>query len=546
MSKLERISTQTLYPIAINQSQATIPILNHGGSIDKYATIVIPVVSADEGSFLPINIGIGSVIQSAQLLSNSGVVIAQNDNVGQWFAICHAHQSQEHNDKVERCRHGTFEVYEPASSGVADLTGNNQNNNLAGKINIKGLNWLQEEPSRNRNTNDHDDPITDANTAFNMPKFNNYRVKPDSVETARLYVSLQDLFPRVFNALHLPINLIKSEISLVLQFSQNGGSQGQNRRICASYPNKNGAVAPLNCRVLTDEVVMLCDYIIEENNSRLEQAMSSAEGLSLVYGDTLWNSFLLKGLPVDSTKAVKNYKRDIFQIGMSNEVLRQMFLSFQPVGEDYESGDQEDTSGFTGYRSCNPFKNVYCSQAITNFDDGSNIQVRVNSENLFNTPLNTAGQKIHELSQAYGASLRVPMATYDNLGAVIETQDKLVYPDALLGSKFLPKSQIPEASTIQGWNTTALIGSNNYLGINLQKDVLTPDGRLERRDGLRGAGRRITGVPIEIQLDRLVEAYAPYFNCNHGNGTNDRNLLVCSIVERILNIKDGMIMMIDG
>ncbi len=81
-----------------------------------------------------------------------------------------------------------------------------------------------------------------------------------------------------------------------------------------------------------------------------------------------------------------------------------------------------------------------------------------------------------------------------------------------------------------------MAGSNHFIGINLQKPLLTPSGELVRAN-LPGSGTRCGPTPIQIEIDRLVPK---------GHINDDRNVNVCCVVEKTLNIREGIVLVIDN
>ena len=95
---------------------------------------------------------------------------------------------------------------------------------------------------------------------------------------------------------------------------------------------------------------------------------------------------------------------------------------------------------------------------------------------------------------------------------------------------------ISQTASIQGWSCQELAGSNHIVGINLQKPLLTAQGELVRAN-LPGSGTRCGPTPIQIELDRLI----PF-----GHNNDHRNINVCLVVEKTLNIRNGIVTVIDN
>lgn len=71
--ELQEIRTEIIRPLSgTNQTSATFLINNRGGSLDRKTTLVIPITCENPEditrlSFLPINVGIASVLRSVSL-----------------------------------------------------------------------------------------------------------------------------------------------------------------------------------------------------------------------------------------------------------------------------------------------------------------------------------------------------------------------------------------------------------------------------------------------------------------------------------------------
>jgi len=559
-SSLSHINTEVIHPIAINQDTCTFNITNRGGSLDKHTSIVIPVTCeapADNSrrSFLPLNIGIGAVIRSAQLIANgSGTVICQNNNVGTWFGLAHSFQQQEFREKVLKCRHGIFEQYGPSQSGQMLLAAPSPD--APGRLGIENMEYLATRPPTASSSN----PAYPANTSgeidsFNRPANANYRIRETSATSARLYVRLEELFPKLYNSLQLPIHLISAGVSLVLQFTKNGTTPITNERICTTTNNALAIVAnnagasattALNCQILTEEVVMLTDYLVAKDDNQLAAQVMSPEGLSLNYGDLTWNNFFLAGLT--ATPQERNHKRDTFNVGAANQVIRQMYMFFQPpqstalavlknpLGTGGAAAATQRQYAMGGYNQISPLNNKYCSRALSYLPDGERIQIKFNQQNIFNQPLEQSGHKLHELQVSYGSSFCQPQTSYDFDDIVTDALDAERYAGIDAGEWFPEKSLMSKTASIQGWSCQNLVGNNHFVGINLQKPLLTNDGRLVRAN-LPGAGMRCGPTPIIVEIDRLVPK---------GHNNDHRNVEVCMCVEKTMTIRMGEITVIDG
>jgi hypothetical protein len=551
-SQLSHISTQVIYPISINQNSATIIIPNRGGSLDKNTCILLPAIVSDKSMYYPIGTGVASLIDSVSLLVN-GKVIAQNSEVGNYITMSNSFERQEYRERVLLPRTGVKENYGPLDTGYQYLETANPGDflNSPGKISIKDIQYV--ETTINAPQLGKWAVALNSFGDIDVPGVgnNNYNLSPDKTKTAQYYLYLEQLFPKLYGGLQLPIYLIESEVSIVIRFSSNNGKINLNDRVLDNSTKvieASNAVprvdTEVSCQIVTEEVVLLTDYLVptQEAKTQLMEKVMSTEGLVLQYGDLLFNNFYMQGLSGASVAGIRNFKRYNFQLGMSNKVIRQMYLMFNPTQNLRMTGgitpyDQLANAdklpfSFSGYNQINCLKGKYCSRALSYLPDGERIQINFNSQNVFNTPLESSAHKIHELQTAYGANFCQPTCTYDFKDIVLDEIDAtLTGWTGDLGRLLYQKSIVSFVTGIQGWNSQNLVGNNHYIGVNFQRPVLTADNRLIRVN-LSGSGQRCSSTPIDIQIDRL---------CNRGEGDDDRNMICCMNVEKTMKIQGGQV-----
>ena len=548
-STLSHINTQVIHPISINQQSATIIIPNRGGSLDKNTCIVLPAIVNSNSCFYPIGTGVAALLDSVTLLAN-GKVIAQNTDPGNYISMSNSFQQQEYRERVLLPRTGCKEQYGPSATGTQYIAAANPADFLIspGKISLKDL---QYEITANAQQGVWS-PAINSFGDVNAPGVgnNNYNLSTDKTTTAQYYLYLEQLFPKLYGGLQLPTYLIESEISLVIRFSSNNGKYNLNERVLDDSDRVIAAanVAPqanveISCEIVTEEVVLLTDYLVptQDAKNELMQKVMSDEGLVIQYGDLLFNNFFVEGLAV--TTGIRNFKRYNFQLGMSNKVLRQMYLMFNPVQNSRLTGGDTPYGSFgavaagtkfafSGYNQINGLKGKYASRALSYLPDGERIQVNFNSKNVFNTPLESSAHKLHELQTAYGSNFCQPMASYDFKDIVLDEIDAaLTNFTGETGRLLYQKSILSHRNSVQGWSPQTLAGNNHIVGVNFQRPVLTQDNRLIRVN-LAGSGQRCSSTPIEIQIDRL---------CNRGEPNDDRNMVCCVCVEKSMTLKSGQI-----
>ena len=561
-SNLKMINTQLIYPISISDQQCTIIIPNHGGSLDKHSTLVLPV-TCTAGCFLPIGTGIASIIQSATLLSN-GVVIAQNTEVGSYVTMQNSFQKPEFRKRVLLPRTGCRENYSPANTGFQDLEAENNARiqrclQAPGKITLDELQYSTIAGTQN-GASERNNGAWDADLdSFGRPQYagidnNNYRISPNAANTANFYLSLEQIFPLLYSSLQLPTYLISTEISLVLRFSSNSPKPSQNERICQrgdvilAVRTATPTVYPdITCTILKDQVVLLTDYLVptDDVKNQLTIQTMSEEGLVLNYSDLLFNNFFCTGLPAAQVTASRNTTQYNFQLGLSNKVVRQLYLMFQPTQTSdllsaptpYTGGTPlaNNQNGYSGYNAINGLKNKYCSKALSYLEDGESIQVQFNSKNVYNTPMISSGQKMHELQVAYGKVFSQPASCYDFNDMSVDDIDSKVYLNNL-GILMYQKSLLSHTHSANAWSVQNLVGQQHYVGVNLQRSVLNQNNTLTR-ENIPGSGQRCGSLPVRIQISR---------SCNKNEPDDHRDLVVCAVIEKTMILRMGTISVMDS
>ena len=99
------------------------------------------------------------------------------------------------------------------------------------------------------------------------------------------------------------------------------------------------------------------------------------------------------------------------------------------------------------------------------------------------------------------------------------------------GRLLYQKSLMSRTHSAQGWSSQNLCGSNHYVGINLQRPLLNQNNTLVRAN-IVGSGQRCGPVPISFQIDRL---------CNRDEPNDNRNMTVCSVIEKSMVIRQGLV-----
>ena len=515
-SNLKSIQTEIIRPIQINQDTATF-VFRNIGHLDKHTKITLAAVSknltdgANNAYSYPLSCGIASLIRSAKLIAN-GVEIASNDNVAHWVAMSSHFEPVQFRDQVSKCRLGIYNTFQPSRVGT---NSSGANANKQGKLTLKSLNW----PVQAGN----------AETVAQQGLHPNYQLTGDPETTMRGYISLEQLFPKMYNATQLPLMFIKDEVSLVLQFNKNGQAPRNNHRMVGS--NAELAQADLvSCDILLDEVEMLVDYLHYFDNSAISSKVMG-EGYTLTYGDLDYNNFSMIGLPVANVAGIRNTKKYTFNLGLTGLTIRQMYLIYAPdVQTEQNAGD--------AWKRQHPIQGNFCSIEPTRLDNGLSLQVKINGQNLYVNPVQNSAEHLERLCATYGSRYESPMSVFcqwDNYGDDLDAKALVDGGGNInLGASFHDKCLLSSQSQVNGHPIIQLSGSAFYNGIDLQKPVLTADGTLAKVD-LPGSGTKIVNTPVFIEITRDIP---------ENNSDDNRNLIVISCIEKNLVIKNGLIQVI--
>jgi len=529
-SSIERISSVQIKPIQINQSSAIFNI-NPQGILDKDSSIVLPLITdlftkggatIFPAGFLPVNIGIWSVLKSATLKSlDSGVVIAQNNDCANWCNIHNNFQSSEWRDRVLKCRWGVKEVYEPSDIGVM-ITHDEATANPPAGINLKGVQYATELIGENKGEN--------LIGAWSLSTNRHYRVMNNSSNTGQFYIRLNELFPKMFNVV-LPTNHIKGMLQLILNFNN------VEDRLCRINEVVENNL-DISARIDEDNVVLLADFIHKKDDSDIQAQINSPNGMVFSYGDLMWNKFFHNG---GSANTINNQTHNL---GLSGQYVRQLYMLYNSTDSE-EQTHNPNPYGDIGGVACplkgpnqqNPLKLTYDAVCPSNVKNGFKFQININQRNLYPERLENKGEYMNELTNAYGARLNKPFDSYCADSSSVQELDK-AFPNAsdgrdVIGNPLPNKGMLPVSGLLNGWWVGNLYNTNFIVGVDLQKKVLDNMGGLSRVN-MPQSGTLIGNTPIMLHTETQTTL-----------GDNNLNLNVCACVERTIMIRNGIVSVVD-
>lgn len=480
---LNRIETEIIRPIQIDENQCTF-IFRNKGMLDKSTTISCPVIGGSTHSFLPLSAGIMSFVKSAYLRIG-GVELASSDEVGGYYAMRSLFKTQEVRSELERCRKGIYSQFTNASKKRSATIPSGQS-----RIG-KGISYNSAGPN--------------AGTV-SAP----YRITNDKGTTARFYFTLEDLFPHLFSALQLPLQFIRDEVSLVINWSSNTLTRQGNERVCTT----SGQAAVTGATLVKDEVECLVDYLFYNDVSAVAKQIMSEQGQILQYADLITNVVSISELGGAIGAGTSQRQTTNINLGFTNRVIRAMYFSRVPTST-------------TPTDDRNALLNKYFSEVGSVVDKGEDFQIKINDQPLFQSPVNMDGHKYNLLEEAMGLPLGVPNAGYSHYGGWVDELNAGV--GGLVKFADFTNNKGFSQDTIQGFaQSTSLTGAYHYMGCNLHKPSLLSDGSLVRAD-VPGAGMLCGDSPVQIVYNREVT-----------NGLdNNAQFTIWTVVEKQSRLKMG-------
>jgi len=516
-NNLKMIQTEIIDPIHINQQTATF-VFRKVGRLSRHTRITLKAVANTANAYYPMNTGIASLVKSAKLLCN-GRQLMVNSAVAETVAMNSQFKPTQFRKLVQKARLGLNNSWQPSRVGIyGDTTGAGADYRN-GKI----------VPAC-----DYKDGVAYAE---NVDHYNEipYRLTDDANTTMEGYLSLEDLFPKSLTAsnadvLQLPLMFINDEVSLVLTFNKGAGLvKGLNQHRCLNAQGDLGN--NLSCSIQTDSVKMLVDYLHYENNSDIAKAIMG-EGLALNYGDYNINSFNLQGLA--AAGSLRNTAKHNLLLGMTDKTIRQMYCIFKPApSAEEDAGD--------AWKRQNVFHGRYCSVCPSRLPNGVTVNLKINGQNLYVNPVSNYGEHVQRLSSAYGQRWHCPFSTYCNWDVVGDELDAVAVNagggNVAEGTFFAKKGLISRVARIAGHalldaNGIAMNGCNFYLGIDLQKSIMDAQSGNVSKIDFSGSGTTVGSVPVQLSITRDIP---------NGLTNDNKELLVVSVVEKTLILKDGTI-----
>lgn len=301
---------------------------------------------------------------------------------------------------------------------------------------------------------------------------------------------------------------------------------------------------------------LLVDYIFYENGEDVaDEKRMMNQGIQMTFTD---HRSVRQNMPFPDQKTAvqgSKYTHDYtFQIGMANEIVRQLTFQFIPSGNvkynadltitdvKHERNQTLDLYNHLGlpFNACgkNPLLNQYVAVG-TPISNGTELQLLINSVPYFPKPIAFSQQQYGLHSECHGKALQIPEGYYNaytsakqkanQVGFLTTTNlpsyanhDNNSIEDTLYRINAYKGSFVQD--TIYGHSQEHFIGMGNYQGVSF---------RLHEQNVV-GNGVRVGALPMQLEIKHNYSPFAPLF------AQNMMMQAFCE-VERVFVLKNGFI-----
>jgi len=490
-SQTQRVETRLIEPRSFSQSQAVFELPQEGILSDDVALQLQLTTSQTNGNQrndLPLMAGILGCLDRVEMFFGTTLINSVEE--------C-PHLIQMKNCLVDQdIRDQTHNVYIGSFSGLKTQQGIGAN--AWGKF---ALNALNTEEDANTKASQGVLGLVET-TATECNRLDHFRTTASANTTPFWTIKLKDIFP-VLSQIPLPLFALKERVRFVFHFSPDLAG---NR--CVPGDTAAGGVAPPfttgnnivegSCKLSTDLIYYEDQVGVPSPMLRIQQELE--KGVSLVMTDYISVMSTLPSVVVPPNQSLSQPLSVL--LGLDHQIVRNLLIA-TPAFPDFSN---------TPSVPANPILGNYLSKAS---NVGTTLQVSINNENVFPSPLNTTSKLYNEMSQVADVPLKINRGLYSADG---QTTGAGAY--ALDANQ----SAFDAGQFFHGVANSNLNFALNYLGVNLSKDA-----------GMNyvGNGTQVGRQPVIVTLDRTRVP----------TDTAKLRVLIWAEVERMMLIKSGNIFM---
>jgi len=450
-SNTQRVETILLEPRSFSQSQIVFDLPQQGILSDDIALQIQLTTAANMD--IPLVAGIGGLFNRCELFFGTTLINSVTE-VGHLLQVQSLFKDQDVRDYSEQTYTGGFSGLKAEAGIRGRLQLNAFNTTLLGTTASTGITGLLQT------------------TAGEVNKLSAFRTTGAAGTTPEYCLKLKTLFP-ILSQIPLPLFALKERLRFV--FHLNPDIAGT--RVVGV--NTAGITAGNIAFVAGNDVVetsckLSVDLIYYEDMPGTPNPMMRIQdeldkGVSLVYSDYITVLGQIPNFGVGQAPPITQERTML--LGLDHQVVRNLILAFPT----------QPTSA-TDYG--NPILGNFesCSTPI-----GTQLQVSINNENIFPSPLNSDAKFYNELSQIYDTPLKINRGLYSAVGQVTTA------PGVTQGTITAPGRAFSDTTAIRGKPNESLQYNLQYLGVNLTKNS---------NANYAGNGIQIGRQPVQIQVTK--------------------------------------------
>ena len=490
-SQSQRVETMLIEPRSFSQRQCTFELPQTGILSDDVA-LQIQLKTTQTNNHqrmdLPLMAGALGLIDRCELFFGT-TLINQCQNVPHLIQMKNCLIDQDIRDQTHSTAIGAF-------SGLKTV----QNANLFGKFALNAYNTLEDN-----NTKASQGVLGIIETSGNqINKLDHFRTTSSASTTPFWCIKLAEIFP-VLKQIPIPLFALKERLRVVFHWSEDFAG---NRAIACDTADICNNVLPFvdGNDIVAESCKLSCDLIYYEDEVGIPSPMVRIQeelekGVSLVMTDYI---NVISTLPEQTITGVQPVEQPLsILLGLDGQIVRNLLIATPPV----------PNFGASPSVPANPILGNYLSKA-SNF--GTTLQVSINNQNVFPSPLNTAAKLYNEFSQIEDIPLKINRGLYSAVGQV-----------STLATGYV--TDISQSAFFADRYTCGIQDSNlnfslNYMGVNLAKN----------------AGANYVGNGIQVGRQPVI------VTLNRTRTSEDKDqirILIFAEVERMMMIKSGNIFM---
>ena len=501
-SQTQRVETRLIEPRSFSQSQATFE-LPMEGILSSDVALQLQLTTSQHTAVvrndLPLMAGILGCIDRAELFFGT-TLISSVENLAHLQQMKNCLVDQDIRDQTHNVYLGSFSGMKAVDGGAHIGGGNGWGQFALNTINTVTLNNTEASQGV---LGMYQDNVAEAN------RNTQFRTTALASTTPYFTVKLHEIFP-ILSQIPLPLFALKERVRFVFHWSSDYAG---NRAVAGDtanpqpIPTNTPFTTPNN--IVQESCKLSCDLIYYEDQAGVPSPMARIQeelekGANLVMTDyvSVFSTMPAQAPPVPVNTVVPQTLSTL--LGLDHQIVRNILIAtpgtptFDPAGTHVL--DQPANRSLGNYESRGSNKDTI-------------LQVSINNENIFPSPLNTTAKLYNEFSQIHDTPLKINRGLYSSNGQTATTLGWLQIPENTFGSFNRHFHGIP--------NDT-LNFKLNYLGVNLAKDAT---------ENYVGNGIQVGRQPVIVTLTRDRTP----------NDTDDLRVLFWAECERSMLIKSGNI-----